>query len=107
MKLIINSPVKSLGKAYLKQSLKREQIEHFKANLARMFERIRTDEHEEHLKNTGWLCSLFLAVHGTTPHPTRHRLPESPRHRARPENPCSEIPPSPPFLKGGAKPIAA
>jgi len=57
MKLIINSPVKSLSKAYLKQSLKREQIELFKANLARMFERIRTDEHEEHLKN---IVSDFL-----------------------------------------------
>ena len=57
MKLIINSPVKSLGKAYLKQSLRREQIELFRANLARMFERIRTDEHEEHLKN---IVSDFL-----------------------------------------------
>jgi len=51
MKLTILSPTKSLNKAYLKQSLKREQIEQFKANLVRMFERIRTDESEEHLKN--------------------------------------------------------
>ncbi len=57
MKLTIVQPVKSLSKAYLKQSLKREQIELFKANLARMFERIRTDEHEEHLKN---IVSDFL-----------------------------------------------
>ena len=57
MKLTINSPAKSLSKAYLKQSLKRDQIELFKANLARMFERIRTDEHEEHLKN---IVSDFL-----------------------------------------------
>jgi adenine-specific DNA-methyltransferase len=57
MKLIIISPVKSLSKAYLKQSLKREQIELFKANLTRMFERIRTGEHEEHLKN---IVSDFL-----------------------------------------------
>jgi hypothetical protein len=57
MKLVIHSPVKSLSKAYLKQSLKREQIELFKANLALMFERIRTDEHEEHLKN---IVSDFL-----------------------------------------------
>ncbi len=57
MKLSINSPVKSLSKAYLKQSLRREQIELFKVNLARMFERIRTDEHEEHLKN---IVSDFL-----------------------------------------------
>ena len=57
MKLTIVSPGKSLSKAYLKQSLKRDQIELFKANLARMFERIRTDEHEEHLKN---IVSDFL-----------------------------------------------
>ncbi|EKD80963.1 MAG: hypothetical protein ACD_39C02073G0004 [uncultured bacterium] len=57
MKLIINPPLKSLSKAYLKQSLKREQIELFKANLARMFERICSDEHEEHLKN---IVSDFL-----------------------------------------------
>ncbi|MBW4053830.1 MAG: class I SAM-dependent DNA methyltransferase [Proteobacteria bacterium] len=57
MKLIINPPAKSLNKAYLKQSLKRDQIELFKVNLARMFERIRSDEHEEHLKN---IVSDFL-----------------------------------------------
>lgn len=57
MKLTISSPAKALSKAYLKQSLKREQIELFKANLARMFERIRSDEHEEHLKN---IVSDFL-----------------------------------------------
>ncbi|MBI5485110.1 MAG: Eco57I restriction-modification methylase domain-containing protein [Deltaproteobacteria bacterium] len=57
MKLAVVPPVKSLSKAYLKQCLKREQIELFKANLARMFERIRSDEHEEHLKN---IVSDFL-----------------------------------------------
>lgn len=57
MKLSVSSPAKVLNKAYLKQSLKRDQIELFKANLARMFERIRTDEHEEHLKN---IVSDFL-----------------------------------------------
>lgn len=57
MKLQPIFPIKALNKAYLKQSLKREQIELFKANLARMFERIRTDEHEEHLKN---IVSDFL-----------------------------------------------
>lgn len=51
MKLSVISPAKALNKAYLKQSLKRDQIELFKAGLARMFERIRSDEHEEHLKN--------------------------------------------------------
>jgi hypothetical protein len=57
MKLLPISPAKAINKAYLKQSLKREQIELFKANLARMFERIRSDEHEEHLKN---IVSDFL-----------------------------------------------
>jgi adenine-specific DNA-methyltransferase len=53
MKLTLSTPAKSLNKAYLKQSLKREQIELFRTNLARMFEHIRTgtDEHEERLKN--------------------------------------------------------
>jgi len=57
MKLLLHTPVKSLNKAYLRQGLKRDQIELFKANLGRMFERIRTDEHEEHLKN---IVSDFL-----------------------------------------------
>jgi hypothetical protein len=57
VKLECLTPGKSLNKAYLKQSLKREQIELFRANLARLFERIRTDEHEEHLKN---IVSDFL-----------------------------------------------
>ena len=57
MKLTILTPQKSLNKAYLKQSLKRDQIDLFRANLVRLFERIRTDEHEEHLKN---IVSDFL-----------------------------------------------
>jgi len=57
MKLTILTPQKSLNKAYLKQSLKRDQIELFRTNLVRLFERIRTDEHEEHLKN---IVSDFL-----------------------------------------------
>ncbi|HIJ87806.1 MAG TPA: hypothetical protein HPP97_09015 [Desulfuromonadales bacterium] len=57
MKLTVTPPAKALNKSHLKQSLKREQIELFKANLARMFERIRTEEHEEHLKN---ILSDFL-----------------------------------------------
>ena len=51
MKLTCTSPARSLNKAYLKQSVKREQIELFKTNLARLFDRIRNDETEEHLKN--------------------------------------------------------
>jgi hypothetical protein len=51
MKLTLQQPAKSLSKAYLKQSIKREQIEQFKTNLTRLFDRLRDDEHEEHLKN--------------------------------------------------------
>lgn len=51
MKLSPITPAKSLSKAYLRQSLKRDQIELFKTDLARLFDRIRADEHEEHLKN--------------------------------------------------------
>lgn len=51
MKLTLLSPTKALSKAYLKQSLKREQIEQFKSALRRMFERIRAGESEEHHKN--------------------------------------------------------
>lgn len=40
MILLPHSSAKSLIKAYLKQSLKREQIELFKVNLSRMFERV-------------------------------------------------------------------
>ncbi len=51
MKLQVIPPHKALNKAYLKQSVKRDQIETFKAALVRMFERLRPDESEEHLKN--------------------------------------------------------
>ena len=37
MRLSVSSPAKSLNKAYLKQSVKREQIEAFKTNLALLF----------------------------------------------------------------------
>ena len=43
MNLILNTPAKSLSKAYLKQSLKREQIELFKANLTPRLRPIRPD----------------------------------------------------------------
>ena len=51
MNLTILSPAKALSKAYLKQSLKREQIDLFKSSLARLFQRIKEGESEEHLKN--------------------------------------------------------
>lgn len=46
MKLLPHSPAKALSKAYLRLSLRRDQIELFKSGLARMFERIWPDEHE-------------------------------------------------------------
>ncbi len=57
MKLSPITPAKSLNKAYLKQPLKRQQIETFKTNLDRLFNRINEDESEEHLKN---IVSDFL-----------------------------------------------
>ena len=57
MKRSVSFPAKALSKAYLKQSRERDQIELFKANQARMFEHIRTDEQEEYLKN---IVSDFL-----------------------------------------------
>jgi hypothetical protein len=51
MKLVLYPPAKNLSKAYLKQSLQREQIETFKNNLSRLFERLKPGESEEHLKN--------------------------------------------------------
>jgi len=49
MKLLTSSPAKSLSKAYLKQSLKRDQIETFKTALVRMFDRLRPNETEEEI----------------------------------------------------------
>jgi len=49
VKLLPASTLKTLNKAYLKQNIKREQMELFKANLSRLFDRIREEEHEEHL----------------------------------------------------------
>lgn len=57
MKLQMLSPAKSLNKAYLRQSLKRDQIELLKANLARLLDKVNEKESEEHLKN---LVSEFL-----------------------------------------------
>jgi adenine-specific DNA-methyltransferase len=51
MKLLLHRPANALNKAYLKQSLRREQVETFKSNLARIFERLKPGEAEEHLKN--------------------------------------------------------
>ena len=57
MRIEIINPSKALNKAYFKQSLKREQIETFKTQLIRLFERINEKESEEHLKN---IVSDFL-----------------------------------------------
>jgi hypothetical protein len=57
MKLSIITPAKALNKAYLKQPVKRLQIETFKIGLKRLFSRINESESEEHLKN---IVSGFL-----------------------------------------------
>lgn len=57
MKLTLRKIEQDLNNAYLKQSLKRDQIESFKANLKRMFGRIDEKESEENLKN---IVSDFL-----------------------------------------------
>jgi adenine-specific DNA-methyltransferase len=57
VRIEIINPSKALNKAYFKQSLKREQIETFKTQLVRLFERINEKESEEHLKN---IVSDFL-----------------------------------------------
>jgi type II restriction/modification system DNA methylase subunit YeeA len=57
MKLTLRKIEQDLNNAYLKQSLKRDQIETFKTNLKRMFSRIDAKESEENLKN---IISDFL-----------------------------------------------
>jgi adenine-specific DNA-methyltransferase len=51
MKLTIIPPAKSLNKAFQKQRITRQQIDHFKANLLKLFNSINVEESEEHLKN--------------------------------------------------------
>jgi adenine-specific DNA-methyltransferase len=51
MKLTLVSPAKSLNKAFQKQRITRQQIDHFKANLLKLFKSINVEESEEHLKN--------------------------------------------------------
>lgn len=57
MNLKLNSPKKSLNKAYLKEKVSRSEIEDFKRNLELLFERINENESEEHLKN---VLAVFL-----------------------------------------------
>lgn len=51
MKYIIQTPKKSLNKAYLKEKVSRAHIELFKKNLTTLLGRINEEESEEHLKN--------------------------------------------------------
>jgi len=57
MKLEIIKPNIALNKAYVKQSLNRDDIELFKKNLIRLFARVNESESEEHNKN---IVSDFL-----------------------------------------------
>ena len=51
MQLIVQQPIKSLNKAYLKEKVSRDNIELFKKNLQILLSRIDEKESEEHLKN--------------------------------------------------------
>ncbi len=51
MNLTLNSPKKTLNKAYLKEKVSRSEIEDFKRNLELLFDKINENESEEHLKN--------------------------------------------------------
>lgn len=57
MKIQTISPIKALNKAYYKQSISRNDIDLFKTQLKRLFDRINEKESEEHLKN---IVSDFL-----------------------------------------------
>ena len=57
MQLLPQSLNQALNKGYLKQSVTRDEINAFKANLVSMFARIDEDESEENLKN---IVSDFL-----------------------------------------------
>jgi len=57
MRLELIKPSTSLNKAFRKTSLKRDQVELFKTNLKRLFDRINEQESEEHCKN---IVSDFL-----------------------------------------------
>ncbi|MEI6143410.1 MAG: Eco57I restriction-modification methylase domain-containing protein, partial [Mariniphaga sp.] len=61
MKLQILSPAKCLNKAYLKQSLKREQIELFKSGLQETFGHIDESQDEEYHKNL--ISKLLIDVY--------------------------------------------
>ncbi len=61
MKLQLLKPAKSLNKAYLKQSLKSEQIELFKAELKKTFNHIDENQDEEYHKNV--ISKLLLEVY--------------------------------------------
>lgn len=61
MNLQLFKPAKSLNKAYLKQSLKSEQIELFKAELKKTFNHIDKKQDEEYHKNV--ISKLLLEVY--------------------------------------------
>jgi len=51
MKLDLKTPGQTINKAYAKQTVRRDELDKFRENLSVLFERLRTDEREEHLKN--------------------------------------------------------
>ena len=61
MKLLLQTPTKSLNASYLKQPLKREQIELFKRELKNTFNHIDEKQDEEYHKNV--IADLFKSVY--------------------------------------------
>jgi hypothetical protein len=51
MQLDIRTPATSLSKAYAKQTVKQDDLERFRTNLAALLDHLRSNEDEEHLKN--------------------------------------------------------
>ncbi|MCK9392833.1 MAG: Eco57I restriction-modification methylase domain-containing protein, partial [Syntrophales bacterium] len=51
MHLLCLPPEKTINRSWLRRSIPREELDVFKNGLSRLFDRLRTDEGEEHLKN--------------------------------------------------------
>ena len=51
MHLLCLPPEKTINRSWLRKSIPLEEMDVFKSGLSRLFDRLRTDEGEEHLKN--------------------------------------------------------
>ncbi len=57
MKLLLQTPLRALNKAYARQNVAQNQIDQFRTAIGRLFSRLDADESEEHQKN---IVSAFL-----------------------------------------------